>query len=52
MWNVQTKVIPVKIGVIGITSKSLRQYPNNIMGKHEIKELQKQPYWALWEVLM
>jgi len=38
MWNVKTKVIPVKIGAI---SKSCRKYVSNIPGKHEVKELQK-----------
>jgi hypothetical protein len=41
MWNVKAKMIPVIIGVTGTISKSLRQYLNNIPGKHEIKELQK-----------
>jgi len=40
-------VIPVIIGVTGTISKSLRQYLSNITGKEVIKELQKQPYWAL-----
>jgi len=40
MWNVTAKVIPVIIGATGTISKSLRQYPSNIPGKHEIKELQ------------
>jgi hypothetical protein len=31
----------------GTISKPFRQYLSNILGKHEIKELQKQPYWAL-----
>jgi hypothetical protein len=39
--NVKAKVILVKIGATGIISKSLRQYPSNIPGKHEIKELKK-----------
>ena len=47
MWNVKAKVIPVITGAIGTISKSIRQYLSNIPGKHEIKELQKQPYWAL-----
>jgi hypothetical protein len=47
MWNVQMKVISVKIGATGTISKSLRQYLSNIPGKNEIKELRKQPYWAL-----
>jgi len=41
MWNVKTKVIPVKIGVTGTISKSFRKYVSNIPGKHEVKELQK-----------
>jgi hypothetical protein len=38
---------PVIIEAIGTISKSFRQYLSNILGKHEIKELQKQPYLAL-----
>jgi hypothetical protein len=38
---VTAKVIPVTTGATGTISKSLRQYPINIPGKHEIKELQK-----------
>ena len=41
MWNVKAKVIPVIIGATGNISISLRQYLNNVPGKHEIKELQK-----------
>jgi hypothetical protein len=41
-------VIPVIIGATGTISKSLGTYLNNIPGKQDIKELQKeQPYWAL-----
>ena len=47
MWNVKTKEIPVKIGATGTISKSFRKYVSNIPGKHEVKELKKQPYWAL-----
>ena len=47
VWNVRAKVMPVMIRATGKISKSLRQYLNNLPGKHEIKELQKQPYWAL-----
>ena len=47
MWNVRTKVIPVIIGATGTISKSFRKYESNIPGKHEVKELQKRPYWAL-----
>jgi hypothetical protein len=47
MWNVKTKVIQ-QIAVLNeIISKSFTKYMCNIPGKHEIKELQKQPYWAL-----
>jgi len=41
MCNVKEEVIPVITGVTGTISKSLRQYLNNILGKHEIKELPK-----------
>jgi hypothetical protein len=40
MWNVKVKVITVKIVATGTISRSLRQYPSSIRGKHEIKELQ------------
>jgi hypothetical protein len=41
MWNVKTKVIPVKIGATGTISKSFRNDVSNIPGNHEVKELQK-----------
>ena len=41
MWNVKAKLILVITGVTGTISQSLRQYPSNIPGKHNIKELQK-----------
>jgi hypothetical protein len=41
MWNVKTKVIPVKIGATGTISKSFRKYVSNIPRNHEVKELQK-----------
>jgi hypothetical protein len=41
MWNVKTKVIPVIIGTTGTISKSFRKYMSNILGNHEVKELQK-----------
>jgi hypothetical protein len=47
MWNVKVKVIPVIIGATGTISKSFGQYLSNTTGKHKIKELQKQPFWAL-----
>jgi hypothetical protein len=40
-WNVKAKVTPVITGATRTISKSLRQYLNNIPGKHEIKEEQK-----------
>jgi hypothetical protein len=52
MWNMKAQVIPVIIGATGTISKSLRQYLRNIPGKHEIKGLQKRPYWVLRRVLM
>jgi len=56
MWNVKAKIIPVIIGVTGTISASLRQYLNNIPGKHEIKELQKTAILGtahiIWKVLM
>ncbi len=39
MLNTKTKVIPVIIGATGTNSKSLRQYPNNIL--YDSKELHK-----------
>jgi hypothetical protein len=48
-------MIPVITGTNGNISKSFRKYLSNITGKHEIKELQKQPYWyghMLQKVLM
>jgi len=41
MWNVKTKMIPVIIGATGTVSKSFRKYVSDILGKHEVKELQK-----------
>jgi hypothetical protein len=41
MWNMKTKVIPVTIRLTGTIRKSFRNYPHNLSGKHEIKELQK-----------
>jgi hypothetical protein len=42
MWNVKTKVIPVKTGSTGTISKSFRKYVSNIPGNH----YRKQPYCA------
>ena len=41
MWNLKSKVIPVIIRATGTISESLRQNLSNILGKHEIKQLQK-----------
>jgi hypothetical protein len=41
MWNVKTRVIPVIIGSTGTISKSFRKYVSDILGKHDVKELQK-----------
>jgi uncharacterized protein YycO len=41
MWNVKAKVVPVIAGATGTLSKSIKQYPSNIPGEQEIKELQK-----------
>jgi len=40
MCNVQATVIPVITEATGTISKSLRQYLSNILGKHEITDLQ------------
>jgi hypothetical protein len=52
MWTVRAKVIPVIIGVTETISKSLRQYPSNIPGKHEIKELQKTAILGFAHILL
>jgi hypothetical protein len=41
MWNVKTRVIPVKIEVNGTISISFRKYVSDIPQNHDIKELQK-----------
>ena len=38
-WKAKTKVIPVNRGIWN--HLTIRQYLRNILGKHEIKELQK-----------
>jgi len=40
-WNVKAEMVPVIIRATGTISKPLRKYLSNILGKHEIKELQK-----------
>ena len=47
IWNVTAKMIPVITGANGTISKSFREHLSNIHGKHEFRELKKQPYWAL-----
>jgi hypothetical protein len=47
MWNLKTRVIPVVIGATGTISKSFRKYVSTIPANHEVKEIQKLPYWAL-----
>jgi hypothetical protein len=39
MWIVRAKKMPVIIGATGTISKSPRLYLNNVLRKHEIKEL-------------
>ena len=51
MWNVKTKVIPVKIGATGTISKSFWKYVSNIPGNHEVKELQKTPILGTAHIL-
>ena len=41
MWNAKTKVIAVIIEATGTISKLFRKYVSNILGNHEVKELQK-----------
>ena len=41
MWIVRAKVIPVIIWATGNISKSPRHYLNNVLRRHEIKDMQK-----------
>jgi len=52
MWNVKTKVVPVIAGATGTISKLCRKYLSNVLGKHEIKELQKAALLGTAKVLM
>jgi len=47
MRKLRANVVPVITGANGTISESLIQNVINVMGKQEIKELQKQPYWTL-----
>jgi hypothetical protein len=40
MWNLKTKVLPLITGANGTKSKSLRKYPSDVSGKHDIREVQ------------
>jgi hypothetical protein len=55
VWNVKMKVIPVITGTTGSISKLCRKYLSNVLGKHEIKELQKTALLGtahiLWKIL-
>jgi hypothetical protein len=51
MWKVKATMIPVIIGATGTISKTLRQYPSNIPGKNEIKELQKTAILGIAHIL-
>jgi len=44
--NVKTKAITIITRKTGTIPKSLRKHLSNMPGKHEIKGLQKKPYWA------
>jgi hypothetical protein len=41
MWNLKCTIIPVKIGAIGIVTRSLRKNLEAVPGKHSIVSLQK-----------
>jgi hypothetical protein len=41
MWNIKARAIPVIIGVTGTISQSFRKYMSNILGNHDVRELQK-----------
>jgi len=49
LWNVNTKLIPVRIGATGTVSESFRKYLSNIPGKHDIKGIteRKGHIWSL-----
>jgi hypothetical protein len=46
VWKAK-RVMPVTIWASGTTSNSNREYPRNISGKHEIKELEQTAIWTL-----
>jgi hypothetical protein len=51
MWNAKTKVIPVITGTNGTSLQSFRIYLRNILGKHEVKELQERPILGTEHIL-
>jgi hypothetical protein len=51
MWNVKTSVIPVIIGATGTISRSFRKYVSNVLGIHEVKELQKTAILGIAHIL-
>jgi len=51
VWNVKTKVIVIT-GATGTISKLCRKNLSNILGKHEIKELQKTALLGTAKVLI
>jgi hypothetical protein len=51
VWNVKIKVIPAATGATGTTSESFRKYLSDILGKHEVKELQKTAIWGTADML-
>jgi hypothetical protein len=44
--NNNNNVTPIIIGESGTISNSFSKYLSNIPGKHGVKKLEKQPYWA------
>jgi hypothetical protein len=51
VWNVKIRVIPVVIGATGTVSKSFRKHMSNILGHHDVKELQKTAIFATAHIL-
>jgi hypothetical protein len=51
MWNVRTNVIPIVIGATGTISESFRKYLSNVLGIHEVKELQKTAILGIAHIL-
>jgi hypothetical protein len=41
IWDVKAEMIPVTIGTPGTISKSSIKYLSNVLGKNNMKELQK-----------